>query len=172
MNANRQVRIEKITLNIGAGKHPGMLEKGFKLLESLTDKKPIKTTTMKRIASWGLRPRLPIGAKVTMRGEDAKTMLKRLIAAKDNVLSEKMIDTQANMSFGIAECIDIPDTKYDPDIGIIGLEVAVTFERPGYRIKKRRLLTRKVPTKQKVTKEEVIDLLKAEFGVSFGEEEA
>ena len=172
MNPNRILRIEKVTLNMGAGKDQAKLDKGFKLLKTISGKEPVKTITMKRIASWGLRPRLPIGCKVTLRGNDAKEVLKRLLAAKENHLSPKQIDTQGNVSFGIHEYIDIPGAKYDPDIGIMGFEVSVTFERPGYRIKKRKLLKRKIPSRHKVTKEEVVRFLSEEFQVRFEEEES
>ena len=66
------VRIEKITLNVGAGKEQSRLDKGFLLLKELTGVTPVKTVTQKRIPTWGLRPGLPIGAKVTLRGEEAK----------------------------------------------------------------------------------------------------
>ncbi len=170
MNPNRKIRVEKVTLNIGAGKDQAMIEKGLKLLESLTGAKPVKTITMKRIASWGLRPRLPIGCKVTLRGEKARALLSRLLGAKEHRLSRNQIDTQGNVSFGIHEYIDIPDAKYDPDIGIIGLEVSVTFERPGYRIKRRREKRRKVPSRHRITKEEVVEVLSKEFNVRFEED--
>ncbi|MBN1156071.1 50S ribosomal protein L5 [Candidatus Woesearchaeota archaeon] len=168
-NPNRKIRIEKVTLNIGAGKEQDLLEKGLVLLKSITGVAPVKTITMKRIASWGLRPRLPIGCKVTLRKEKARKILARLLKAKDNQLSKKQIDDSGNVSFGIPEYIDIPDAKYDPKIGIMGLEVCLTFERPGYRIKKRKMLKRKIPSRHKITKEEVIEFLKKEFGVSFQE---
>ena len=61
MNKMREIRIEKITLNIGAGKDVGKLEKGVKLLKNITGINPVKTVTQKRIPTWGLRPGLPIG---------------------------------------------------------------------------------------------------------------
>ena len=60
-NIMRNIGIEKVTLNIGAGKNPEKLDKGVKLIATITGKKPIKTITNKRIPSWGLRPALPIG---------------------------------------------------------------------------------------------------------------
>ena len=86
MNKIQQLRIEKITLNIGAGTDQKLLEKGMKLIKNLTGISPIKTKTLKRIPAWGLRPNLPIGCKLTLRGEKAIEILKRLIVAKKNVL--------------------------------------------------------------------------------------
>ncbi|NOZ81227.1 MAG: 50S ribosomal protein L5 [DPANN group archaeon] len=170
-NPNRLIRIEKVTLNVGAGKDPKQLERGVRLLKLITGIEPVKTVTMKRIAAWGLRPRLPIGCKLTLRNEQAQVILKRLLAAKDNHLKETQIDATGNISFGIHEYIDIPDVKYDPDLGVLGLEVCVTFERPGFRIKRRRMLKRKVPSRHRITKEEVITYLESNFSVSFKEDE-
>jgi len=55
----RAIRIEKVTLNIGVGKEQSRLDKGMKMLKQVTGIAPVKTTTNKRIAGWGLRPGLP-----------------------------------------------------------------------------------------------------------------
>ena len=122
--------IAKVTLNFGAGKNQDLLEKGIKLFQSLTTVQPVKRLTQKRIASWGL----PVGAKVTLRGEEATKLLPRLLYAKDNRLKESCFDNAGNISFGIPEHIEIQDMRYDASIGIIGLQVSVTLERPGYRV--------------------------------------
>jgi len=167
----RQVRIEKLTLNIGAGKDQAILEKGMQLLKNITGIPPVKTVSKKRIPEWGIRPGLPIGCKITLRKKQAEDLLKRLLEAKSNTLKESQIDNNGNVAFGIHEYIDIPDAKYDPKIGIIGLEVCVTLERPGFRIKKRRLQKRKLPTKQRIEKKEAIDFLINNFNIKIGEEE-
>lgn len=167
----RKIRIAKVTLNIGAGKDTSKLEKGVLLLKSITGIEPVKTITSKRIPSWGLRPGLPIGCKITLRKEKAVEVLKRLLEAKDNILKESQFDTNGNLAFGIHEYIDIPGVEYDPDIGMMGLEVCVTFERPGFRIKMRKLKKTKIKKNHNISKEEVIDMVKKELNIKFGEEE-
>lgn len=164
-NQMREIKIEKVTLNIGVGNDQAKLEKGLKLLKSVTGIDPVKTTTNKRIQEWGIRPGLPIGCKVTLRKDTAKKIIERLLEAKDNKLSKTQIDDSGNVSFGIHEYIDIPGVKYNPEIGIIGLEVCITLERPGYRIKKRKVMKRKVPLKHKVTKEDAIKFMEKNFKV-------
>ncbi len=164
-NPMRELRLTKITLNFGAGKNPQLLERGVLLLKKITGKDPVQTITQKRIPSWSLRPGLPIGAKITLRGEEAEKILKQLLTAKENRLKESNFDNEGNFSFGIHEYIEIQGIKYDPDIGMLGLEVAATIERPGFRIKKRRMKKRKVPKKHRVTKEEAINFVKQKFGV-------
>ena len=171
MNAMRNVRIEKVTLNIGSGKEQSNLEKGIKLLKAITGVTPMKTLATKRIPTWGLRPGLPIGCKITLRKKAARALLARLLEAKDNVLKPGQFDEHGNLAFGIHEYIDIPDITYDPEIGIIGLEVCVTLERPGFRIKRRKIMKKKIPSRHKLNKDEAIAFVKKEFNVQVGEEE-
>lgn len=169
MNPMRQIRIEKLTLNIGAGKDQAVLNKGIKLLEYITGVPPIKTVTQKRLAAWGLRPGLPIGCKTTLRKEPASVLLKRLLSAKENALEESNFDEHGNISFGIHEYIDIPDVRYDPEIGILGLQICVTLERAGFRIKKRKIMKRKIPAAHKISREDAIEFLKQEFKTKIAE---
>ena len=171
MNMMREIKIEKITLNFGAGKDQNKLEKGMMLLKNVTGVDPVKTFTNKRIPTWGLRPGLPIGCKLTLRKKKAEEVLLKLLDAKDNKLNPHQFDKEGNIAFGIHEYIDIPGVKYDPKVGIMGLEVCVTLERPGFRIKRRRIMKRKIPSKHKIKKEEVIEFMKKKFNVTVGEAE-
>jgi len=172
MNSMRTIRIEKLTLNIGAGKDAALLEKGVKLIKQLTGIAPVKTVTQKRIPGWGLRPGLPIGCKVTIRGPDAMKLIARLLAAKDKRLDPKNFDVVGNVSFGIPEYIDIDGAKYDPEIGIIGLQVCLTLERPGYRVKRRSLRPMSIPHQHRVSAEEAMAFMKETFGVTVEEANA
>ncbi len=169
MNPMQQPRIEKITLNIGAGKDQTKLEKGVAVIKMLTGIAPMKTVTMKRIPTWGLRPGLPIGCKLTLRKSKAVEILKRLLDAKEKKLRETYFDEAGNISFGIHEYIDIPGAIYDPKIGVLGLQVCVTLEKPGYRIKKRKRETKNVPKKHMVSKSEAMSFMQKTFGVNIGE---
>ncbi|MFW5746556.1 MAG: 50S ribosomal protein L5 [Nanoarchaeota archaeon] len=155
-NPMRTVRISKLTLHIGAGTDHAMMDKGVELLEMITGIAPVKTRAVKRIPTWGLRPGLPIGCKITLRGKKASEVLERLLKARDDLLPESCFDNNGNISFGIKEYIDIPGVEYNQKIGIIGLQVSVTLERPGYRIQRRHLRTRKIHHNHKVTKEDAI----------------
>ena len=170
MNIMKTIRIEKVTLNVGAGKDQKVLDKAVKLLESITGIKPIKTVTNKRIQSWGLRPGLPIGCKITLRGDAAKKMAERLMYAKDNALKESYFDEEGNISFGIKEYVDIKDAKYDPNIGMMGLQATITLSRPGFRVKERRNKPSKIPRSHRITKEESINYMKENYSIKTGEE--
>nr|AJS13337.1 50S ribosomal protein L5P [uncultured archaeon] len=171
MNQMREIKIEKVTLNIGAGKDQSKLDKAVLLLKSVSGKNPVKTFTNKRIEEWGLRPGLPIGCKLTLRKKAAQELLARLLDAKDNKLTEIQFDNSGNISFGISEYIDIPGVKYDPNIGIMGLQVCITLERPGFRIKRRKLERKKIPLRHSIKKEDAIDFMKKAFKVKIGDAE-
>ncbi len=170
MNKMRNIKISKLTLNIGAGKEQTKLEKGIKLLKNIAGVAPVKTYSKKRIPSWGIRPGLPIGCKITLRGKMAKELIVRLFESKNNELKKSQFDGEGNLSFGIPEYIDIPQAKYDPKIGVMGLEACVTLERPGFRIKKRRVKRKKIPKKHRISREEAIDYIKNEFKIKIGDE--
>jgi len=164
LNVMKEIKVAKLTLNIGAGKNEDLLKKGLILLKKLSPLVPVKTFTQKRIPGWGLRPGLAIGCKVTVRKNPGE-LLKRLLVAKENQLKEKCFDSQGNFSFGVPEYIDIEGLEYDPDLKIMGLEVAVTLERPGFRVKKKRYQPREIGNKHKITKEEATAFMKEKFGV-------
>ncbi|MCX6709759.1 MAG: 50S ribosomal protein L5 [Candidatus Woesearchaeota archaeon] len=164
-NTMKNIRIEKVTLNIGAGKSPEKLEKGIKLMAQISGKKPIKTITNKRIPTWGLRPKLPIGCKVTLRKKYAVEMLKRLVDGVDKQLKKSQFDNEGNVSFGIREYINVPGAKYDPEIGIMGFQTCITLERSGFRIKKRKLCKKRLPKQHKISQAEAMEFMEKNYGV-------
>jgi len=168
-NVMKKIKIEKLTLNIGAGKSTEKLEKGMKLLKYITGVEPVKTFTNKRIPNWGLRPGLPIGCKLTLRKSQARELLSRLLHAKDNVLKESQFDGHGNIAFGIHEYIDIAGVKYSPEIGIMGLEVCITLERAGFRVKRRRICQSYIPTRHNISKNEAMEFMRHHFNVKIGE---
>lgn len=171
MNKMKEIRIEKITLNMGVGEAGEKVKKATKLLFNISGSKPICTKSNKRIPTWGVRPGLELGVKVTLRKKKAVELLKRLFSAIENNLNPKSFDKEGNFSFGIPEYIDIPDVNYDVEIGIVGLEVAVTLERPGYRIKRRKFKKSKIGKNHIITKNEAIEYIKNQFDVEIGGEE-
>ncbi len=170
MSGMKDIRIAKLTLNIGAGKNTDRLEKGVKLLKMVSGISPVKTKTTKRIAAWGIRPGLPIGCKVTVRGKRAEEIFKQLLGGVDFKLSKNNFDDHGNISFGIPEYIDIPGLDYDPEIGVIGFQVCATLERPGYRVKNRSLRTSKIGKSHRVNREDAVGFLKSRFDVVLKEE--
>ncbi len=169
-NPMRAIKIDKVTLNIGAGAEVENVEKAVALLEKIAGTKAVKTKSKKRIAEWKLRPGLPIGARVTLRKKAAAEVLQRTLKAANFELPKSAF-TLNSFSFGIKEYIDIPGVKYDPKIGIIGLSVCVSLIRAGYRVKKRKIRKAKISPTHLVTAEDAMKFAQEKFGVKIKEEE-
>jgi large subunit ribosomal protein L5 len=163
MNKEKQeVKIEKVVLSIGSTDVE--LERGVKLLELLSGKKVVKRQSRKRIPSLGVRPGLEVGCMVTLRGKKAEDILRKLLAAIDNQIKAKQISPNS-FSFGIKEYIEIPGMQYQRDIGILGLDVSVSFCRAGKRVRMRKIKRGKLPKRQQVSKEEISEFLRNKLGV-------
>jgi len=160
----RSIRIEKVTLNLGCGDDKIKLEKATKLLEYLTERKPLVTKSKTR-STFGVPKGKPIGVMITLRGKQAEDFLRRAIEGVEKKLKASQFDNQGNFSFGLKEYIDMPGVRYKHDIGMFGLDVVVTLKRAGVRIKLRRIQKRKIPAKHKINKEDAMGWAKKNFGV-------
>ena len=164
-NLMKKISLAKVVLNMGVGKSGDPIEIGKIALKQITGKKPNERNAKKAQRDWGVRKGEPIGIAVTVRDNDATELLKRLLIVKDNQIKEKAFDNEGNLSFGIKEHIDIPEIKYDPKIGILGLEVSISLSRPGFNIKLRSRRKTKIGKNHRITKNETIKFLTEEFGV-------
>ncbi len=159
-NPMREIFIEKIVLS--AGGKDKELEKAKLLLKLLTNRNPQVIASTKRIPTFDVRPGLEVGTRVTVRGKEAAELLKRLFGGVDNILKEKSV-AENHFSFGIKEYIEIPDTPYQREIGIRGLNVTVDFARKGLRTKRKKIKQGKVSKKQNVSKEEIIQFMESKY---------
>jgi len=158
-------RIEKVVVNMSVGKSGEPLEKTAKVLEQLTGQTPCKRKAKKTIRDFGIRKGEPIACLVTLRKEKAKEFLKRALQAVENKLSKERFDQYGNFSFGIKEHIDIPGTKYIPELGIHGMDVSVALSRLGQRVKFRHRAKSRVGVKHRLSPEESIAFVQEEFGI-------
>ena len=165
MNQMENVKIAKATVNIGVGESGERLGRAEKLLESMTGQKPVRTYSKVTNPEFGIRKGQPIACKVTLRGDKADNAIKMILDGIENRIKSRQFDAQGNVSFGINEHIDIPGMRYDPDIGIFGMNISVTFEKPGYRIKRRKINRKKIHHKHIVTTDETIEYMKENFQV-------
>ncbi len=161
-NIMEKIEMEKIVLNCGGTGEK--LERSVRLLQDITNKKPKRIKSKKRIPSFGVRPGLETGCKVTLRGKNITPLLKRLFSAIENKISKKKIEDN-HVSFGIEEYITIPGISYQREIGMLGLEVSIVFKRKGKRVKLKKIKKGKYPKRQAVTKHEIINYLNKNFGI-------
>ena len=159
--------IAKATVNIGVGEGGEKLTRAEKLIETLVDQKPVRTYSKVTNPEFGIRKKQPIACKLTLRGEKADKAIDMVLEGISRNIKPTQFDAQGNLSFGIKEHIDIPGMRYNPDIGIFGMNVSVTFEKPGYRISKRKIQQKKVPQKHRISKEETMKFMEENFKVNY-----
>ena len=160
-NAMKEMRIEKVVLNIGCGKDKNP-DHAAKILKSISGKDVVITKTHKR-STFGVAKNKAIGSMITIRKGSAE-LLKKMFAAVDNKIKARNFDNKGNFAFGIIEYTMVPGMRYDPNIELMGLDVCVTMERPGYHVKKKRLFT-KIGKNHVIKKEESIEWVKKNFNV-------
>jgi len=160
-NKMREIEIEKMVIHCGGteDKH----EKSIKLLKMITGGKIFSIQSTRRIPAFGISPGKKSGCKITIRNkEKVKELMQRFFASLDHEMSNKKI-TENQLCFGIPEYIEVPGLEYDRDIGILGFEVMVVFKRKGKRVVNKKIKMGKIPKKQHVTKQEIVDYLIKEF---------
>jgi large subunit ribosomal protein L5 len=166
VNPLRAIRVIKIVVNAGVGESGEARTKAEKVLEMVTHQKPVPTRSHSTNRDFGIRKGQEIGAKVTLRGATARDFLARAFDARDRQLDGASIDRNGNFSFGVADYTDFAGLKYDPAIGIHGMDVAVEVGRAGYRIRERRIRGRPLPAALRSTRDETRAFLAATFQVN------
>lgn len=164
-NPMRKPRLEKVVVNIGVGEGGEKLIKAEKVLGMVTGKKPVRTLSKVANREWALKPGSPIGCKVTLRGDDARAFLKKAFDVRNGIVPWYNFDDGGNLNFGIPDYTDFAGMKYDPDIGIYGMNITAVMSRPGSRIRQRRLLKARIPNNHRVDREEATAWIAKEFGV-------
>lgn len=164
------LKVHKIVINVGVGKSGEPLTKAQKVLQMVTGQKSVLTKSRATNRDLGLRLGQEIGAKVTLRGERAINFLKTALGTRDNQLSAASIGKDGNFAFGIPDYTDFPGFKYDPTIGIYGMDVCVEVGRKGgVAVKRRTRAPRPLGKGAHVNQEETKAFLEGSFGVKFVE---
>jgi large subunit ribosomal protein L5 len=159
----RRPSIDKISVHIGTGESGERLAKAEQLLETIAKQKTVRCIAKKTLPTFSIKKHEPIGCKVTLRGKTAEEFLKIALKIIENKLQSSQFDDNGNFSFGIAEHTDFPGMKYDPSIGIFGMDVNVALKRSGYRISKRKIMNHKIPTNHRLTKDDSISFIKDKY---------
>ena len=163
--------IVKVTVNIGVGEGGQRLQLAERVLEILTGMKPVRTLATQTNRDLGTRRGSPIGCKVTIREQDSiNSFLKDAFWVRQNTLPAYNFDSQGNLSFGISDYTDFPKQKYDPDIGIYGMDVNVVLERSGHRVPRRRQRSSRVGLKHRVGREESMNWFQERYELEIVEE--
>lgn len=165
MNPMKEIRIEKVSVNIGVGEAGERLAKAQKVIEAVTRQKSVQTISKHVNRDLGIRVGMPLGCKVTLRGEEAEKFLVQALNIREKRIYAYSFDKEGNMSFGISDYTDFEGMKYDPEIGIFGMDVSVVLRRAGNRITQRALLRRRAPKSHRVDRDEAIQYMKDKYEV-------
>lgn len=166
-NRLRQVRVIKIVVNSGVGESGEPRTKAERVLQMVTRQKPVATRSKSTNRDFGIRQGQEIGTKVTLRGAKATEFLQRALDARDRQLDPDSIDRRGSFSFGIADYTDFAGMKYDPEIGVRGMDIAVELGRAGWRVRDRKIRSQSLAKAVHVSREEARDFLRSAFNVTF-----
>jgi large subunit ribosomal protein L5 len=127
-------RLEKIVVNMGVGRatqQASLLEGAVTDLTLITGQKPLVTKARRSIAAFKLREGVPIGAKVTLRGDRMWEFLDRLVALaipriRDfRGLPPNGFDGRGNYTFGVDEQLIVPEVDYDKIDAVRGMDITI-----------------------------------------------
>lgn len=167
-NPMKKIKIGKVVVNISVGQSGQPLINAMNILEQVTGQQPNQRTAKQTIRQWGIRKGEPMACTVTLRGEKAETFLHKAFTAIRHRLNPRCFDKDGNFAFGIREHIDIPGTRYDPQTGIIGMDVMATVERPGYRVSRRKRAKSKIGSNHRVNPNEAKSFVSDTFDIKMG----
>jgi len=165
MNQMRDPRVEKIVINIGVGEAGERLVKAQKVIEMVTGQKSVQTISRTINRDLAIRKGMPLGCKVTLRGTSAEEFLNKALDIRERRIPVYSFDKEGNMSFGIADYTDFPGMKYDPEIGIFGMDVSVVLRRAGNRVTQRAMLRRRLPKGHRMDRGEAVEFMKNKFEI-------
>jgi len=154
VNAMKKLRLEKLCVNICVGESGDRLTRAAKVLKQLTGQEPVFSKARYTVRTFSIRRNEKISCHCTVRGDKAMEILERGLKVKEFELWAENFSETGNFGFGIDEHIDL-GIKYDPGIGIFGMDFYCCMSRTGgMRVAKRKRKHARVGFAHRLTAEE------------------
>merc|ERR1712119_136999 len=161
-NKMKGIRIQKLCINICVGESGDRLVRAGKGLEAFTGHTPVFSKARYTVRSFGIRRNEKIAVHCTVRGPKAEEILERGLKVKEYELRRDNFSANGNFGFGIQEHIDL-GIKYDPSIGIYGMDFYVVLGRAGMNVTHRRKRTAKVGQPHRLVKEDAMKWFRTKY---------
>lgn len=165
MNEMQNLTIDKVVVHMSVGESGEKLVNGENILREITGQQSVRSIAKRTQPAFGIRKGAPIGCRVTLRGDTAEQFIRKALEIIQRKLYPGQFDLYGNFSFGIEEHTDFPGQSYDPMVGIYGMDVNVVLERKGIRIARRNAQQKKLPEKQRVSRDEAINFVRSHYQV-------
>ena len=165
-NPMRDIQIDKVVLSTCVGDRPDQLEKIATTYREFTGQECKQGIAKKTIRQWEVRRSKAIAVYVTLQKQLARDVLYKAICAKEFTFKDSNVTPKGHFNFGLREHIDL-GIKYNPSVGIFGLNLAIVLRRKGFRVSERKIKKGKVGKKQLITHAEAKEWLENEFNVTF-----
>jgi len=159
----RNIKIDKVVINMCVGEPGDRLTRAGRVLQELSEQEPKFSTARLTIRSFGIRRNDKIATYVTVSGQKAEDILQKALHVKEFELKDKNFSQSGNFGFGIQEHIDL-GLKYDPSVGIYGMDFYVVLTRPGKRVALKKHKKGKIGYQHKVTPEDAKKWFVTKFG--------